>query len=106
MKLLLDENLPHVLRHDITGHDCMTVAFMGWGGLKNGALLNQAARAGIDAMITKDAGLQYEQNLTDLPIAVIILHATTNDIDDIRPLVPALLNTLTAVIPRRIHHVR
>lgn len=30
MKLLLDENLPHPLRHEITGHDCVTVAYAGW----------------------------------------------------------------------------
>ena len=26
MKLLLDENLPHELRHELPGHDCYTVA--------------------------------------------------------------------------------
>lgn len=39
MKLLLDENLPHQLRHEIAGHECSTVAFMGWSGVENGELL-------------------------------------------------------------------
>ena len=39
MKLLLDENLPHALRLELPGHDCYTVAFMGWSGVENGALL-------------------------------------------------------------------
>ncbi|MGD9634930.1 MAG: hypothetical protein AB7G28_20195 [Pirellulales bacterium] len=55
MKLLLDENLPHQLRHEIPGHDCSTVAFMGWSGLENGELLREAAHAGFDAMLTKRA---------------------------------------------------
>jgi hypothetical protein len=34
MKLLLDENLPHQLRHEIGGHECFTVTYMGWSGVK------------------------------------------------------------------------
>jgi predicted nuclease of predicted toxin-antitoxin system len=102
MKLLLDENLPHQLRHEIAGHDCVSVAYLGWGGIGNGELLARAAAAGFDAIVTKDANLQYEQNLVNLPTAVIVLRATSNDIDDIRPLLPALLNVLTALPPNEV----
>ena len=105
MKLLLDENLPHQLRHEISGHDCSTVAFMGWGGVENGELLRRAAGASFDALVTKDANVQYEQNLVNLPIAVVILHAPTNDIDDIRPLLPALLVRLATLPPNQVTHV-
>jgi len=94
MKLLLDENLPQQLRHEIAGHQCATVAYMGWNGIENGELLVQAASAGYAAIITKDANLQYEQNLANLPIAVVVLRAPSNDIGDIRPLLPALLKAL------------
>jgi predicted nuclease of predicted toxin-antitoxin system len=73
MKLLLDENLPHLLRHEIPGHECFTVAYMRWSGIENGELLTHAASASFDALLTKDANLQYEQNLVNLPIAVVIL---------------------------------
>jgi hypothetical protein len=53
MKLLLDENLPHQLRHEILGHDCSTVAFMGWRGVENGELLRPALAAGFDGVLTK-----------------------------------------------------
>lgn len=105
MKLLLDENLPHQLRHEILGHSCSTVAFMGWGGVENGKLLALAAEEGFDALLTKDTNLQYEQNLEDLPIAVVILRAATNDIEDIRPLLPQLLTTLSDLPPRQITHI-
>ena len=73
--MLLDENLPHQFRHELPGHDCYTVAFMGWAGLENGALLARAAAAGFDAPLTKDTKLRYEQNLIDLPIAIVVLRA-------------------------------
>jgi predicted nuclease of predicted toxin-antitoxin system len=106
MKLLLDENLPHQLRHEIPGHDCSTVAYMDFSGVENGELLRRAAAAGFDALVTKDANVQYEQNLVNLPIAVVILHAATNDIDDIRPILPNLLNELAALPPKQVTHVR
>ena len=84
MKLLLDENLPHQLRLEIVGHECSTIAYMGWSGIENGTLLSRAAAAGFDAILTKDANIEYENNLVNLPIAVVVLHAASNDIDDIR----------------------
>ena len=105
MKLLLDENLPHPLRHEITGHDCMTVAYAGWAGIENGELLSRAAAAEFDALLTKDANLEYENTLVDLPIAVVVLHAPTNKLQDIRPLLPELLELLQKLTPNRITHV-
>jgi hypothetical protein len=106
MRLLLDENLPHQLRLEISGHDCSTVAYMGWSGVANGELLRKAANAGFEAVLTKDANLQYEQNLVNLPVAVVILHAATNDMDDIRPLLPALHSALSNLTPNQVTHVR
>jgi predicted nuclease of predicted toxin-antitoxin system len=105
MKLLLDENLPHQLRHELPGHDCYTVAFMGWAGIENGELLARAVTAGFDALLTKDTKLQYEQNLVSLPISVIVLQAASNDMEDIRPRLPALLKALTLLQPRQITRV-
>jgi hypothetical protein len=78
---------------------------MGWVGVENGELLRRAASAGFDALVTKDAGVEYEQNLVNLPIAVVILHARSNDIDDLRPLLPALLVALAGLSPNEITHV-
>ena len=105
MKLLLDENLPHQMRQEIPGHDCYTVAFMGWAGIQNGALLAKAAASQFDALLTKDTKLQYQQNLSTLPISVVVLHADTNDIEDLRPLIPALLKTLEHLSAIAIVHV-
>jgi hypothetical protein len=105
MKLLLDENLPHKLRNEITAHEVLTVAFMGWSGLKNGDLLANAAAAGFDALITNDRGLEYEQDQTELPLAVVILIVPANTIEAIRPLYPALDAALSSLAPRSLVRV-
>ncbi len=94
MKVLLDENLPHQLRLELPGHDVFTAAYMKWGGVENGELLRRAAEAGFDAIITTDRGLEYEQNLDTLPLAVIVLLTKTNTIEAIRPLCGELLSVL------------
>ena len=75
---------------------------MGWSGKENGELLALAADSGFDAMLTKDAGVQYEQNLSNLPLSVIILKAATNDLEDVLPLVPALLGLLKNLSPNQV----
>jgi hypothetical protein len=102
MKVLVDENLPHQLRHEIVGHDVFTVAYMGWSGIDNGELLQRAAANDFDVLITNDRGLEYEQNLDSLPIAVIVLLATSNTIEGIRPLYRQLHESLDVLPPRTI----
>jgi predicted nuclease of predicted toxin-antitoxin system len=105
MKLLLDENLPHQLRHELPDHDCFTVAYMGWGGVENGALLALAASHGFDAVLTKDANIEYEQNLQNLPVAVVVIQAKSNDIDDIRAVLPAVLAVLPDLPAKQVTRV-
>ena len=100
MKLLLDENIPHVLRHGLTGHDCYTVAYRGWSGINNGELLRLAAADGFDALISKDAGLRFQHDLKRLPLSIVVLECASNDMADIRPLIPALLAALETLRPR------
>ena len=75
MKILLDENLPHELRSRLPAHDVFTVAYLNWEALENGALLRQAALEKFDVMITLDQGVQHQQNLQKLPIAVLVIRA-------------------------------
>jgi predicted nuclease of predicted toxin-antitoxin system len=106
MKILLDENLPHRLRPLLIGHDVFTVAFMKWNGVENGELLTLAAADGFEAVITKDTGMPYEQNTQTLPCSIVVLEAPTNELDDIRPLIPALLICLQALPPRSFARVK
>lgn len=105
MKVLLDENLPHDLRHELPGHDVFTVAYMGWSGIENSELLKAAAAAGFDVMLTKDSGVEYEQNLPNLPIAIVVIRAKTNKIDDIRPILTEILASLASLRPKTLTRV-
>jgi hypothetical protein len=102
MRLLLGGNLPHDLRHELSGHDMFTVHYLGWSGIRNGELLAQAAAAGFDALLTMDSGVPYQQNVAALPLAVVVLQAPSNDLDDLRPLVPRLLDELRRLKPRTV----
>lgn len=102
MKLLLDENVTHDLRHEVTGHDCRTVSYQGWQGTKNGELIKLAAEAGFDALLTNDTNMPHQQNEEQLPLAIIVLIAPSNDISDLRPLLPKLLAALEKLEPRRV----
>ena len=99
MKLLLDENLPHQMRLELPGHEVFTAGYMGWSGVENGDLLQRATVEGFDALITNDRGLEYQQNLTTLPLAVVVLLAPSNTIEAIRPAYPALLAALAVLQP-------
>jgi len=106
VKILLDENLPHRLRPLLIGHDVFTVAFMKWNGVENGQLLALAAADGFDAVLTKDTGMPYEQNTQALPCSIVVREAPTNELDDIRPLVPAILERLKTLSPRTFARVK
>jgi hypothetical protein len=71
---------------------------MGWAAIKNGELLALSAER-FDVFITVDRNLSFQQNLVALPIAVIVLHARTNRLADLRPLVPDLLAAIQSARP-------
>ena len=73
---------------------------MGWSGVENGELLRRATDAGFDALVTNDRGLEYQQNLTALPVAVVVVLAPANTIEAIRLAFPALLAALAVLRPR------
>jgi hypothetical protein len=58
MRLLLDESVPVRLRRFLPSHSVKTVVEMGWGGVRNGALLVLAAKE-FDAFLTVDKNLPY-----------------------------------------------
>jgi predicted nuclease of predicted toxin-antitoxin system len=75
VKVLLDENLDPALRKLLGNHEVVTVAYMGWAGLKNGELLRTAEDNEIDVFLTGDGTLTYEQNLAGLHLAIVGLTA-------------------------------
>ena len=78
---------------------------MGWDSKGNGELL-ALARDEFDALITVDQRIPAEQHITDVDLAVIVLHGSrTNGINDLRPLVPQLLESLETAKRGDVIHV-
>jgi len=99
MRILLDESLPIELRSELVGHDVRTVQDLEWSGTRNGEVLARAADR-FDVFLTADQNLRYQQNLSRLPVAVVVLVATSNRIDELRPLMPRLSVVLSSLQPR------
>ena len=77
---------------------------MGWTSLSNGELLRQAAET-FDALLTADQNIEFQQNLTKLALAVIVMVATSNRLESLEPLVPAVLEALQALQPKALVRV-
>lgn len=98
MRVFLDECVDRRLARDIVGHEVKTAREQGWTGIANGRLLALVAE-GFDVFATVDRNLSFQQNLRSLSIAIIVLHAKTNRLADLRMLVPELLVTIAAGLP-------
>jgi predicted nuclease of predicted toxin-antitoxin system len=104
MRLLLDECVPRRLKRELPGHETRTVQELGWAGIKNGALL-KLANGQFDALLTVDQGIEYQQNLAGLSISVVVMVAPSNDVDDLRPLLPAVEQSLATLRAGEIRQV-
>ena len=105
MRVLLDECVPRALRNDIPDHEVQTVAEVGWAGVKNGELLRLAATA-FDVVIRVDRNLEYQQTFKDASLAVIVIHASSNDVIALRPLMPMVVDLIAQAKPGVVTHVR
>ena|SRR2546430_1851410 len=99
MRLLLDENLDWRLGRDLSEHQVESVPLIGWAGIENGGLLQKAANAEFEVLVTMDSNMVHEQNIDRYAIAMIALRAPSNRLGDTRPLMPALLAVLPQVKP-------
>ena len=105
MRILLDEDLPRRLGSLLKGHESTTVQRAGWSGIKNGKLLALAG-AKFDVFLSMDGGLEFQQNLSTLPIAILIVEAVSNRIEHLEPLVPEILEELKIVQPRTLRRLK
>jgi hypothetical protein len=104
VKVFLDECIDWRLARDIAGHEVKTARQMGWTSIKNGDLLALVSGQ-FDVFVTADRNLSFQQNLASLPIAVIILHARTNRLADLKVLIPSLLTAIKTAQRGRVQNV-
>lgn len=72
--------------------------------MQNGELLRQAAAA-FDALITMDKGTEYQQNLREYLIGVVLISAKSNRLQDIQPAMPRVNQVLGTLEPGQVIHV-
>ena len=104
MRILLDESLPRPLARELIRHQVSTVRDQGWTSLTNGALLALAAGA-FDVLLTADQNLEFQQNLANLPLAVVVVVADSNRLESLEPLVPQVLAVLRTLKPKALVRV-
>ena len=103
IRVLLDENLPRKLKWSLDA-EVVTVPERGWGGIKNSRLLRLAASE-FDVLLTMDRGMEYQQNLREIDLCLMVLSAASNDIDDLLPLAPSINAAFAKVVPGHLIHV-
>ena len=105
MRVLLDECLPRKLKREVQAEVVRTVPEMGCAGTKNGSLLRLAEQE-FDIFLTNDQNIEHQQNLKAFDLAVVVLVAFTNDIEDLKPLMPAANEALRVISPREIRYIK
>ena len=104
MRVLLDESLPRQLKRFLPDHHVRTVAEEGWSGIKNGVLLGLAQQS-FDVFVTADRGIEYQQNLQQVGLGIVLLVARTNRLVDYEPLAAELAEAVEAAGPGELRKV-
>jgi hypothetical protein len=102
LRVLIDQCLPRQLAAEITGHEATTVRAQRWLGLRNGVLLRAAVEAGFQVFVTNDSSIEFQQNVKKIGIGVIAIVGVRNRIQDLRPLIPELLESLAVIVPGQV----
>ena len=102
MKILLDECVPWPMHKFLQDQQCTTAQRAGWGGIKNGDLLRQAASQ-FDLFVTSDQNIRYQQNLASRQIA--ILELSTNDYRRIVAAASLIQAAIASIRPGEFRHL-
>jgi len=104
VKVLLDECVHAGLKRELTGHAVSTVPEMKWRGITNGRLLARAATE-FDVFVTLDKNIEFQQNLTKLPLPVIAMQAPSLLWEDVRPFGPKILDLLNTKLEANLYRL-
>lgn len=71
----------------------------GWGGIKNGELLDKMRQERFDVFITGDRNLQFQQHLPAMGVAVVLLGAGSTQLAETLPLMKEVLGQIESLGP-------
>ncbi|MDQ3713932.1 MAG: hypothetical protein M3388_17170 [Acidobacteriota bacterium] len=104
MKVLLDECLPKKLKHEVEADFIKTVPEAGWASKQNGELL-RFAEVDFDVLLTNDQNIEHQQNLKKFDLAFVVSIALTNDVADLKPLMPSANKVLKTIKAGEIKYI-
>ena len=103
-RVLLDECLPHPLRHLLGEFDAQTAAYAGLSGLLNGKLII-AMQNRFDVLLSVDLSLPHQHNWAMTGIALVVMSAVGNRLEDLEPLFPAVNEAIRLAGPGEVRIV-
>ncbi len=78
---------------------------MGWGALKNGALLREAENEGFAVILTADKNIRTQQRMEDRSIALIVLRARNNTLETHVSMLTEVEKVLRTIVPGQVVEV-
>ena len=105
MRILLDECVPEPFRRYLWGHDVTTARHSGLSGRGDGIVLAEAVARGYEVLLTVDANLPYQQNVSAHRIVVVVMRVWRNNLDRLIPLIPELNEVLRTAKPGRVYRI-
>ena len=103
-RLLVDECVPRQLLRHLAAHDPHTAQQQGWGGIKNGKLL-ECAVGEFDVLFTVDRDFAGLRDRVPHEIGVVILQAASTDFDALLPHMAAVNSAIVRVRPGEVLRV-
>ena len=97
--------MPDKIGRLLIGHDVTHAVDLDWQQLSNGQLLAAGEAEGFGVLITKDANMPYQQNLSGRAICLLILRPRSQDLDDLVALAPQILRLLPTLKPGSVTRV-
>jgi hypothetical protein len=93
VRVLIDACLPVELKGLLEATEVKTARDMDWQRLDNGQLLSKADGR-FDALVTMDKAMPSQQALNRHSVAVVIIKARSNRIEDLKPLMPQIQSAI------------
>lgn len=83
MRIELDEGVPEQIAPHLRGHDVWSARELGLKVTINGKLLDEIEARQVEAFISNDRRLEFDQNLVRRPFAILLL--STNHLPTLEP---------------------
>jgi len=105
MKILFDVMFNNKLKEPLKqkGFYVETAIEKGWSNLTNGELLAQCSKEGFDVLLTLDKDFQFNQNIRKFSVAVFLVRAVSDQIQDLQLFFNKIVDLLSEVSERKLY---